>query len=338
MALLGHARARASGAPKAPSQTHGFSCLLDEQPTFLVPQRLLRLQPPAQGPAVLNPHCWFSWNGTPPANIAPWLEIFGLEILGPAGDVGDAAWVSDPITGALLPFWLGPHLRRTLEDAAPGEPLAREPGSRLRDVLRRARILVVAGDEARRAAEWEAAVESARAHYSRGYAPLAGLIHPYHVGAMRGYFRRQIRTGAFPLGDDQSSLRHFAHNEPVARFFHHQLAGAMSQVAGQPVKPSYVYFASYQGGAELEKHTDRAQCEFSITFCLDYTPEPVSATDWPIHLSTPQGTVTVYQAIGDALLYRGCEVPHYRKRLRRDATSSSLFLHYVPRDFAGPLG
>ncbi|HMD32573.1 MAG TPA: hypothetical protein VKG84_11740, partial [Candidatus Acidoferrales bacterium] len=205
------------------------------------------------------------------------------------------------------------------------------------DVLRRAGILVAAGDEARRAPEWEAAAESARARYARGYAPIAGLIHPYHVGALRRYFRRQIRTGAFPLGDDQSKLRHFAHNEPVARFFHHQLAGAISRIAGEPVKPSYVYFASYQGGAELEKHTDRAQCEFSITFCLDFTPEPVSTTDWPIHLSTPEGTVTVYQAIGDALLYRGCEVPHYRKQLRGDATSSSLFLHYVPADFAGPL-
>jgi hypothetical protein len=163
------------------------------------------------------------------------------------------------------------------------------------------------------------------------------LIHPYHVGALRRYFRRQIRTGALPLGDAQSALRHVAHNEPVARFFHHQLAAVMSRIAGQPVKPSYVYFASYQGGAVLEPHTDRKQCEFSVTFCLDFTPEPSCATDWPIRLDTPRGTVIVYQAIGDALAYRGCQLPHYRKRLWRCATSSSIFFHFVPQDFSGPL-
>ena len=107
--------------------------------------------------------------------------------------------------------------------------------------------------------------------------------------------------------------------------------------AAEPVKPSYVYFASYQGGAELERHTDRPQCEFSITYCLDFTPEPVRATPWPILLDTPAGRVTVYQAIGDALLYRGCQVPHYRRRLQEGATSSSFFFHFVREDFTGPL-
>lgn len=280
---------------------------------------------------MVDPRCWFSWSGAPPAEVAPWLESLGI----PGGT--DTAWVSDPATRALLPFWVGTELRHTLESAAPGEPLTGPMNPQLLRVLQCARILVDPAEEARRQAEWVAIVESARAHFQRGYVPLAGLIHPYHLGALRRHFRRQIRTGAFPLGDDQSALRHVAHNEPVARFFHHQLTGVMSAIAGELVKPSYVYFASYQGGAELERHTDREQCEFSITFCVDYTPEPASATHWPICLDTAQGTVIVYQALGDALLYRGCQVPHYRKRLWRGATSSSIFFHYVRRNFAGPL-
>lgn len=322
------ARWFAAARPQTPS---GFYCLLEEQPTFLVPQRLLQGQRGDEARWVVNPRCWFSWSGAPPAEIAPWLETFGQH----RGT--DTAWVGDTATGALLPFWVGRELRSVLEGASPGEPLPRRIEPQFQRVLQFARILVEPAEEARREEEWTAAVDSARAHFQRGYVPLAGLIHPYHLGALRRYYRRQIRTGAFPLGDEQSALRHVAHNEPVARFFHHQLAGIMSATAGEPVKPSYVYFASYQGGAELERHTDREQCEFSITFCVDYTPEPVCATDWPIHLDTPQGTVIVYQAIGDALLYRGCRVPHYRKRLWRGATSSSIFFHYVRRDFPGPL-
>ena len=70
------------------------------------------------------------------------------------------------------------------------------------------------------------------------------------------------------------SRRYVAYNEPVARFFHHQITATLRAVAGEPLKPSYVYLASYLSGAELKKHTDREQCEFSVTLCLDFSPEP----------------------------------------------------------------
>jgi hypothetical protein len=123
----------------------------------------------------------------------------------------------------------------------------------------------------------------------------------------------------------------------VARFFHHQLTAAVAAIAGEPVKPSYVYLAAYQPGAILEKHTDRAQCEFSVTLCVDYSPEPRNATSWPIHLHKKSGTVAVFQAIGDALLYRGCQLPHSRDPLPEGHTSTSIFFHYVRENFTGSL-
>jgi hypothetical protein len=47
--------------------------------------------------------------------------------------------------------------------------------------------------------------------------------------------------------------------------------------------------------------------------------------------------VTVFQAIGDALLYRGRELPHSRDALPEGHTSTSIFFHYVREDFAGSL-
>ena len=85
-------------------------------------------------------------------------------------------------------------------------------------------------------------------------------------------------------------------------------------------------------GAELKKHTDREQCEFSVTLCLDFSPEPKLATPWPIQLDTSAGTVAAYQALGDGLVYRGTRVPHYRC-VAPGHTSTSLFFHYVPVDF-----
>jgi hypothetical protein len=128
-----------------------------------------------------------------------------------------------------------------------------------------------------------------------------------------------------------------AHNEPVARYFHHQMAKAVSAIVGEPVKPSYVYLASYLSGAELRKHTDREQCEFSVTLCLDFSPEPELATSWPLCLNTSEGRVTVYQALGDGLVYRGTKLPHYRTALGEGYSSTSIFFHYVPADFSGSL-
>jgi hypothetical protein len=171
----------------------------------------------------------------------------------------------------------------------------------------------------------------------KGYAPLGDLIHPFHVAALRRYYRYLIRTGAIRLGDGQSPRRYVAYNDPVARFFHHDIAATLGAVAGESLKPSYVYLASYLSGAELKKHTDREQCEFSVTFCLDFSPEPALATPWPIRLDTPTGTVTVYQALGDGLAYRGTRLPHYRDILSEGRTSTSIFFHYVTADFAGSL-
>jgi hypothetical protein len=127
------------------------------------------------------------------------------------------------------------------------------------------------------------------------------------------------------------------HNDSVARFFHNHLTKTVSAAVGVPVKPSYVYSACYVSGAELRKHIDREQCEFSVTLCLDFSPEPEKETAWPIRLDTPHGPVTVYQALGDALVYRGTRVPHYRDVLAEGRTSTSIFFHYVPESFTGSL-
>jgi hypothetical protein len=163
------------------------------------------------------------------------------------------------------------------------------------------------------------------------------VLHPFQVSALRRYFRHLVRKGALRLGDSQSSRRFIAHNEVVLRFFHQQLTATVSAVAGEKVKPSYVYLGAYLGGAILEKHTDRAQCDFSLTFCLDYSPEPKLETPWPVQLHSESGTVTVFQAIGDGLFYRGCRVPHSRKALPQGHSSTSIFFHYVREEFDGPL-
>lgn len=310
-----------------------FFCLLDEQPTHLVAEHwLARAEKEIAGELIVNPHCIFCRDDELPAQLA-----ISPELLSSFALVGDIVWVRDPGSDALAPFWLGPEFAPLLSHVKPGDPEPANLPSQTRQVLSQAGVLVKKDAASRRRKQWIEDSLRYREHFRRKFVPVAGLIHPFHVAALRRYYRYLIRHGQIPLGDDQSALRYGAHNEPVARFFHHQLTTAVTDIVGEPVKPSYVYLCSYLGQSDLEKHTDREQCEFTITFCVDFSPEPVRHTPWPIHVETPAGKVTIYQALGDSLLFCGRELPHYRYPLRKGCTSTSIFFHYVRQGFAGSL-
>jgi hypothetical protein len=314
-----------------------FHCLLDEVPLHLIPRHRLESRRQWQNLAhrqlFLNPECSVLPPGRVPAELEPHRDLlknFSLQ--------GTVAWVRDLATGSLSPFWFGPRLEAAVSRLRAGEPVPDSVSGDERFWLAAAGILIPADHAERRLAEWAEVVRKGVQQFrQKGYVPLANLIHPLNLAALRRYYRHAIRREVIRLGDEQSPRRYVAHNESVARFFHHQIANAVSAVVGEPVKPSYVYLASYLSGAELKKHTDRAQCEFSVTLCLDFSPEPELETSWPIRLDTGEGVVAVYQALGDGLVYRGTKVPHYRDVLVEGHTSTSIFFHYVPADFSGPL-
>jgi hypothetical protein len=329
--LMGVGSRQTYSATLPPGQFH---CLLDELPLHLIPQRQLESQSGRRNlPLFLNPDCSVLPAGQVPEELElhrHLLKDFYLQ--------GTIAWVRDPATNSLRPFWLGPQLEVVVASLRRGAPVPEIVPRDVLFVLAGAGILMTEEQAERRLAEWAEVVKRSTQQFrERGYVPLGNLIHPFNLAALRRYYRRAIRCGAIPLGDVQSARRYAAHNESVASFFHHQIANAVSAVVGEAVKPSYVYLASYLSGADLKKHFDREQCEFSVTLCLDFSPEPELATSWPIRLDTPEGTVTVYQALGDGLVYRGTKVPHYRDVLAEGHTSTSIFFHYVPADFSGEL-
>jgi hypothetical protein len=312
-----------------------FYCLLDELPLHLLPRRMFRslqLRDDQPQSLYLNPGCILCCGGQLPDELASCKELlsgFALQ--------GAIAWVRNPATGNLLPFWLGPQLEAVVKKLRPHEPVA----SPLRDSTRRllqATGILLPEDRSQTNSQRDKRIAKASSMFrEKGYAPLGDLIHPFHLAALRRYYRYLIRSGSVELGDGQSPRRYVAYNELVARFFHHDITATLSAVAGKPLKPSYVYMASYLSGAQLKKHTDREQCEFSVTLCVDFSPEAALETPWPIRLDTPTSTVTVYQALGDGLAYRGTRLPHYRDALGDGQTSTSIFFHYVAADFSGPL-
>lgn len=88
---------------------------------------------------------------------------------------------------------------------------------------------------------------------------------------------------------------------------------------------SYSYARLYKKGDELYKHTDRKECAVSLTINL-------GGDKWPIFLLDKKGIKTdITLKPGDALLYQGTDLPHWREKFK-GKTCGQLFLHYTLRN------
>src|ERR1700757_5192424 len=116
-----------------------YHCLLDEQPYYLVPHRLLPQEESVED-LIVNPSCWFSWHGPLPADKA-WRTAFA-EYLCPSQWM---VWVDDPASQTIWPYWVGEEYASFLSDLAPGYPVSGEIAPRMKCVLMTAGILIRPG-------------------------------------------------------------------------------------------------------------------------------------------------------------------------------------------------
>lgn len=295
-----------------------YACILDEQPGWACPSPFRLAM--AAGVAQIEP--------------APGLA------LGDARDL-DLDWVLRPGPIAMidddttLPFWLGTEGRAAVETLLGPSRGATLPG-RWRDVLVAAGLAVRPGQpKAEAVVRW--AADSTGSPLPGALTALPGLVHPFHLGALRLHTRRLSRTGSMMDGDGQTPLRWVQHNEPVASWVHRRLTRRVAEVVGEPVKPSYVYTATYHDGADLPMHRDREQCRFTISLSVDCLPEPSGAVPWPLLLEPPGARVRVYQQMGDGLLYRGVDTAHGRPPMPAGLVVTAMFFHFVGVDFTGSL-
>jgi hypothetical protein len=310
-----------------------YRCFLDADD---VADLSVRLSPPPPHRLIVNPSLRFADVGAalpplPDRALVTARFLSGHPIL----------WVEDPGTSVLAPYWVRGRMIDVAKRLIPGAPAPSSLDPDAERCLRAADILVPEDHRERRAAEVERALNEARGELAEGgYCLLRDLIPPLHIAAMRRYFRQLVENGNVQLGDDQVEKRYFKHNEPMSAFWHRQLSRAMSHAVGRPVKPSYVYFAQYEPGAVLKRHTDRIQAEYTLSIQIAYEPEPEprEKTPWPIFVDTKgRMSAEIRLAIGEAVFYRGYELPHYRNELPAGHRSTSLFCHYVDADFQGSL-
>jgi hypothetical protein len=168
-----------------------YHCLLDEQPYYLTPSRLLRSL--GSDELKVNSLCSFSWQHPQTRNLSTPLlsnEIPNTEAV---------IWVPDAATGAVWPYWVGPEYVAFLAFQEPGYPVSVKLPQHAKWVLFNADILVPRNHVARKQCEWRHYQTFRAADFRRGFAVVPNLIPPFHLGALRRYARQKVRTGVIPL-------------------------------------------------------------------------------------------------------------------------------------------
>ena len=97
---------------------------------------------------------------------------------------------------------------------------------------------------------------------------------------------------------------------------------------GKKLLPTYSYARLYKQGEKLKVHVDRPSCEISATITLG-----LEGGSWSIFMGNKDKSESaeIKMGVGDAVLYQGTKVHHWRKRFK-GTWQAQVFLHYVDAD------
>lgn len=128
--------------------------------------------------------------------------------------------------------------------------------------------------------------------------------------------------------DPQCPLSDSIYSDPVHSEMQEMYRCKIEELIGYKLFPTYAYSRIYSPKEVLESHKDRPSCEISLTATLDY--DTFDNEPWDIFIE-PNNSYKLYP--GDALIYKGCELYHWRKSFV-GVHQTQTFFHYV--DANGP--
>jgi alkylated DNA repair dioxygenase AlkB len=136
----------------------------------------------------------------------------------------------------------------------------------------------------------------------------------------------------FGVWNDQQVLDTYSfYSNPIMEVLLEKLKPLMQKETGLNLCETYSYCRLYKKGDVLKRHKDRMSCEISTTLNL-------GGDSWPIFLEpsgeTKKPGVKVDLKPGDMLIYRGCDLEHWREPFT-GKNCGQVFLHYNNVDTQG---
>ena len=145
----------------------------------------------------------------------------------------------------------------------------------------------------------------------------------------------EVLLGVYEPSDGQMPDTYSCYADIVMETLMLKCQPIMEKTTGLKLQPAYAYARIYKKGDVLKRHKDRLSCEISTTMYL-------GGDEWSIYID-PTNTEThpenvPYKIIGnkgvridlkpgDMLVYRGCELEHWRNKFK-GKDCAQVFLHY----------
>ena len=140
--------------------------------------------------------------------------------------------------------------------------------------------------------------------------------------------------------DNQTPNTYTQYSNQVMETLMMKVLPLISETTGLNLIPTYSYARLYKSGDKLVRHKDRPSCEISTTIFL-------GGDTWPIFIDPtgrsgvrkyinehtvklkkrPPKGVPVTLEIGDMMIYRGCDLEHWRNPFK-GSVCGQVFLHY----------
>ena len=157
--------------------------------------------------------------------------------------------------------------------------------------------------------------------YNQGYHIVRNLISMEQALNLSTHLEKRIDG---TLTDEQIPNTPSFYADEKMQTLQIQLIPTLEKYTCLELYKTYTYARVYKNGDVLRIHRDRPACEISIT--LDLGGDPWSL--WV--LDRHESPVEVKLNPGDALIYRGQEIHHWRAKFE-GSTHSQVFLHYVDK-------
>ena len=132
-------------------------------------------------------------------------------------------------------------------------------------------------------------------------------------------------TEYFGIWDDTQIPNSYCHYADIAmETLLREVKPIMEKETDLKLSETYSYARIYKQGDVLDRHKDRYSCEISTTLNLGGDPYPIYL-DPTGQYDQPGVEINLNQ--GDMLIYRGCDLEHWRKEFKGNECCQ-VFLHY----------
>lgn len=131
---------------------------------------------------------------------------------------------------------------------------------------------------------------------------------------------------------EQVENAHSVYSDTLMETMLHFIHPHMEKNTGLSLCPTYTYYRVYRPGMELKKHLDRESCEISTTVCFGFNYTDKSPDyRWGMYVEPNN---LILQNPGDLIVYKGCEVTHWREPFDAGPKSYQVqaFFHYIDKN------